>query len=129
MELANDFKTLNGTIHFGTLDNHKMSSVVRRNFTGGDGQWHTYGLEWRRLQGGSSQVFKWFVDGNYYGSVPSPGRPFNVQSYSILLNLAVGGNFTEWDAGRLITVADTQAMLREKPRTMEVDWVRVIGKS
>lgn len=120
--------TLNGTIHFGSSTrDHRMRSVSKNNFTGGDGKFHRYGVEWRRLDGGSS-AFTWYVDDSVYGSVPSPGKPFDGQTYSILLNLAVGGNYTEHDAGRTITVADAQATLRDRPRTMRIDYVRVLGK-
>lgn len=120
METANDFKKLNGTIHYGTPENHLMGSVALKNFTGGDGKFHTYGIEWRRVGDSGETLFKWFVDDKFYGAFPSPGNPFDVEEYGVLLNLAVGGNFTEWEAGRVISVADTQEMLKDRPRTMEV---------
>ena len=121
LETANSFDFLNGTVHYGTLGNRRKGSAALKSFDGGDGAFHVYGVEWRK------DVFKWYVDGVFYGAVPSPGKPFDVP-FMPILNLAVGGNFTEYNAGRTITVEDAQRTLRGKPRTMEVDYVRVWTK-
>jgi beta-glucanase (GH16 family) len=121
VETANQLNFINGSLHYGTERNPIQKSVEKSDFSGMDGKFHVFGVEWRKTS------FKWYVDGRYYGSSKSPGRPFDT-AFQPILNLAIGGNFTEYHAGRIITVEDTQKMLRGRPRTMEVDWVQVWSK-
>ncbi len=102
-----------GSLHSGPAWNQDNTQtkvyVLPRNqtITG----WHTYTLEWepakRSSKGGARQVaIKWFVDGHLYETQrggwtdPSPhagnggAAPFN-RRFDIIMNLAVGGNYTD----------------------------------
>ena len=104
-----------GTLHYGgefpanteTGERYTPSVDVTEGF-------HTYALEWDEFE------IRWYFDGELYAmqnswfstAAPYPA-PFN-QSFHILLNVAVGGNFP--GSPNASTVF---------PATMEVDWVRV----
>lgn len=107
-----------GTIHYGGSWPDNVSSSGTRIFPAGQSisGFHTYALEWDAT---GSPAIRWYVDNVLYatktswwtsgGVSPAPfDRPF-----SMLLNLAVGGNY----------VGDPNASTAF-PATMQVDYVR-----
>ena len=107
--------TVHGTIHFGgPWPNNTFAGESYLVPTDTTTDFHTYALEWDRAE------MRWYVDGVLYamqnnwnssgGDFPAP---FD-QTFHILLNVAVGGN---WPG----PPDDTTVF----PVTMEVDYVRV----
>jgi PKD repeat protein len=105
--------------HKGSDPNRIHASVHYSGFSGGNAvtattliqqansSFHIYACEW------SPQSIKFFVDGNLFHTVANSGSlPFN-QSFFILLNQAMGGNF-----GGSIAPNFSSA-------TFEIDYVRV----
>jgi beta-glucanase (GH16 family) len=123
MEAANATTSVGGTIHYGgTYPNNTSSggsySIGGANFASA---FHVYAVEW------TPDTLRWSVDGvTYFTSTSaqwySAGAPGNLrapfdQAFYILLNLAVGGNYTGCTSARCVTAALPQQYL--------VDYVRV----
>lgn len=131
MEMFGGKESLNkihGTLHYGGVGawSHKTMSAELKP-TKDD--FHTYGIEW------TCEQITWFLDGEKYGSVRkatdhSPGwwttgsghGPFDV-NFHILLNLAVGGEYT----GNTSPEEISKTIAWEQ-QYMEVDYVRVYGR-
>lgn len=110
---------VNGTIHYGgSWPNNTWSESTRILPTGQTiASFHTYALEWDTA---GTPAIRWYVDDVLYatktswwssgGAYPAPfDKPF-----SMLLNLAVGGNYVGSPNGST-----------PFPATMKVDYVRV----
>ncbi|GIP26466.1 hypothetical protein J23TS9_15960 [Paenibacillus sp. J23TS9] len=111
-----------GTVHFGGTwpANQYLSSEY--HFPQGQtiaSDYHVYSVVWEE------DDIKWYVDGKFFFKVTrdqwysaaapnNPNAPFD-QSFYLIMNLAVGGNF---DGGRTPDPSDI-------PATMQVDYVRV----
>ena len=118
-----------GTLHFGgAYPNQTQSFGPTFNYSGGDSvtNFHTYLLDW------STNAISWYVDGslfetqtNWWSSSNSTNTnirnpypaPFN-QSFYLIMNLAIGGNF---DGN-----PDTNTLF---PGEMQVDYVRVYDQT
>jgi len=110
-----------GTIHYGGSWPDNVYTGNPYNFTGGNNvtNFHNYMVEW------STNYIKWLVDGvvyqtqtNWYSTGNAYPAPFN-QSFFLLLNLAIGGNF-------LGNPADTNINSGTAfPVEMQVEYVRV----
>lgn len=123
MEAANGTTSVGGTIHYGgTYPNNTSSggsySIGGANFANA---FHVYAVEW------TPDTLRWSVDGATYftstsaqwysgGAPANPRAPFD-QPFYILLNLAVGGNYTGCTSAGCVTAALPQQYL--------VDYVRV----
>ena len=133
-EAANEMNSVAGTIHFGQPwpGNHYISNRLH-SFQPVD-TWHIVSLIWRRDQ------MEWFMDGEKFGEARSAGgNPFQGGWYSsgegagsnapfdvpfhLLVNLAVGGGFTGGVS------PETAAETLQEPKSMNVDWIRVYGRS
>ena len=116
---ASGGNTIYGTIHYGGMapdnlfagDEYLVASDAATDF-------HDYALEWDMTE------MRWYVDDVLYGTQnfwstvsASFPAPFD-QSFYILLNVAVGGNFPG--------APDSSTVF---PATMEVDYVRVYSGS
>ncbi len=106
---------VHGTIHFGgEWPNNQFSGSSFLVPTDATAEFHTYALEWDPVE------LRWYVDNDLYAvqnAWSTTGGPYPApfdQSFYILLNVAVGGN---WPGAP----DDGTAF----PVTMEVDWVRV----
>ena len=105
-----------GTLHYAsTAGVHQSKGSTWTSSTPLSNDFHVYACEWNTDQ------ISWYVDGVLRGTatkaaVISGGGawPFDDQKFFIILNLAVGGNFT----GQTPNPA-------EYPQTMLVDYVRV----
>jgi autotransporter-associated beta strand protein len=110
---------VHGTIHYGGAWPNNTWSESTRMLPAGQSiaSFHTYALEWDTS---GSPAIRWYVDDVLYatktswwsagGSYPAPfDKPF-----SLLLNVAVGGNYVGNPNGSTIF-----------PGTMQVDYVRV----
>ncbi len=123
MEAANAMTSVGGTIHFGGQWPNNTYSTGSHSLGGGsfaDG-FHVYAVEW------DPDEIRWYVDGTLYFSRTSsqwysdgaPGdarAPFD-QPFYILLNLAVGGNYTG--------CTDPGCVGASFPQQYLVDYVRV----
>ena len=123
MEAANATPSVGGTIHYGgTYPANTYSggsySLGGANFANA---FHIYAVEWE------PDTIRWYVDGALYstktsalwysGGAPSnPRAPFD-QPFYILLNLAVGGNYTGCTSAGCVTT--------NLPQEYLVDYVRV----
>ena len=104
-----------GTIHYGGEFPANLSTEARYTpSTDVTEEFHTYALEWDATE------MRWYVNDtlfavqNSWSSTAAPfPAPFD-QSFYILFNVAVGGNFPGAPSGAT-----------QLPVTMEVDWVRV----
>lgn len=121
MEQSNESNTIHGTIHWSY-------------FTGqGDNQWlyytdttapsdvkefHTYTVEW------DPEYIRWFIDGVQYNEAlirnGINGTSEFQNDFYLLLNLAIGGQFTGSTTPQVPT--------NEQDAQMKVDWVRVYQK-
>ncbi len=104
-----------GTIHYGGEFPANLSTEARYTpSTDVTGEFHTYAVEWDATE------MRWYVNDTLYAvqnSWSSTAAPFPApfdQSFYILFNVAVGGNFPGPPSGAT-----------QLPVTMEVDWVRV----
>ncbi|HEV2692360.1 MAG TPA: glycoside hydrolase family 2 TIM barrel-domain containing protein, partial [Verrucomicrobiae bacterium] len=114
-----------GTIHYGGMyPNNTHSSGPSFNFSSGDSvtNFHVYALEW------TNNAIRWYVDNQLYETQTSwwsSSNPTNTnirnpypapfdQSFYIIMNLAVGGNFGGNPDGTTVF-----------PGEMQVDYVRV----
>jgi beta-glucanase (GH16 family) len=112
MEHVNTGNVVNGTIHWSNQNNQYAnyggSTTANSSITG----FHTYSIEW------DASTIKWFVDGVQYFSANIAnginGTSEFQNSFFILLNLAIGGN---WPGSTI----DNNAF----PASMYVDYVRV----
>ncbi len=123
MESANATNYINGTIHYGGSwpDNQHTGGTYTQGGLNFADDFHVYAIEWEQDQ------IRWYVDGVLYStkhywdwwSSGAPGNdyaPFD-QPFFVILNLAVGGNYTGcWDAGCV-----TDAL----PQDFLIDYVRV----
>lgn len=123
METCNDTDYIGGTIHYGGGWPYNQYSGGSYSPGGVDfsDDFHIYTLEWE------PDVMRWYVDGILYstktsslwysdGAPENPRAPFD-QYFYILINTAVGGNYTGCTSSGCITAAFPQQYL--------VDWVRV----
>jgi beta-glucanase (GH16 family) len=104
-----DLNKIFGTLHYPghSGGNANGGSVIISNVTT---EFHIYAVEWDATE------LKFFVDGQLYHTVANNDSiPFNHNFY-ILLNLAIGGNFT----GKV----DPSFTID----TMEIDYIRVFRK-
>ena len=117
-----------GTVHYGSDMHHQMQQKAAQLPKGSEGDWHVYRVDW------TPDLISWFVDGKAYYQVrlsnwrdtlqkATPlapavrNAPFDRPFY-IILNLAVGWLWPEsHDQGGVV--------LRDFPKTLAVDWVRV----
>jgi beta-glucanase (GH16 family) len=120
---------INGTLHYGGVGawSHLTKSAELKQTSDG---FHTFAIEWEKDE------IRWLADGEEYGrirraTVTSPGwwttgsggsGPFDV-NFHILLNLAVGGEYT----GN-VPVDEISRALSNSGQYMDVDYVRVHGK-
>jgi len=107
--------TVYGTIHYGgEFPNNRSSGNNYLVPTDATAEFHTYALEWDATE------IRWYVDDILYSTQNSwstTGAPYPApfdETFYILLNVAVGGNFP----------GAPNAATR-LPATMEVDYVRV----
>jgi beta-glucanase (GH16 family) len=126
METSNTTDRIGGTLHYGGNypDEYGSSGGTYRpsgvNFSQ---NFHVYTLEWTPTR------MRWYVNGvQYYtttswwstrGAYPAP---FN-QRFHILLNVAVGGNYTG------CPMPDDSCITATFPQQMAVDYVRVYRKN
>nr|WP_010130639.1 glycoside hydrolase family 16 protein [Microbulbifer agarilyticus] len=116
---------VHGTLHYGgswpgnvhTGESHRIGG----NLNPAD-DFHTYAVEWEEGE------IRWYVDGDHYATQTSDGwyttaaldnplAPFD-QTFHLILNLAVGGN---WPASVNDTGIDEGAF----PQEFQIDYVRV----
>jgi beta-glucanase (GH16 family) len=109
MEQIDTANTVYGSTHWWVGSQADFSGNTGVSVT----NWHEYSITW------DSQYIKWFVDGNQYnqfyiGNNNGGTNAFNNNTFFIILNMAVGGNWPGFsiDNSRL-------------PASMLVDWVHV----
>ena len=113
-------KITSGALHYSDNGGHTYRTNTA-TLSSSIQEWHVYALEW------SSEEMRWFVDGKQFllarreywhpvGSVypTDDDAPFN-QDFHILLNLAIGGHFDNYQL-------PPDNML---PASMKVDYVRI----
>jgi len=123
METANDTDYIGGTIFYGGGWPDHVSSGGTYSPGGVDfsDAFHVYTIEWE------PDVMRWYVDGVLYSTKSSaqwysdaapgnPRAPFD-QYFHIIINAAVGGNYTGCTNPGCITAS--------LPQQFIVDWVRV----
>lgn len=133
MESANQFDFVNGSIHFGGSvedgKNEQYSVATSLNQSMAE-EYHTFGFQWHR------GLMRWYTNDTFYGKVSrskwwtmadleNEYAPFDTR-FSLILNLAVGGIYPEYNAGRQISVEELQNTLKE-PKSMYIDRVTVWG--
>lgn len=157
MELANDMKSLQGTLHFAGEWPANAYTTAYYELPGGASfadNWHTYRLDWTKKQ------MRWYVDGKLFSTkysgngtrngwftlganpaghpataAPLAGDgPFD-QKFYIILNLALGTEGTQFTTNHNNGVPVTEDQLRlalqaaaGQASQMQVDWVRVYGQ-
>jgi beta-glucanase (GH16 family) len=127
METNNETDFIQGTLFYGgTWPNHVNTySIYQPGGVDFSDDFHVFTLEWE------PDMMKWYVDGIHYSTkismqwysdaAPENERaPFD-QEFHILLNIAVGGNYTGCTSPSCITAVF--------PQQMVVDWVRVYQKT
>jgi beta-glucanase (GH16 family) len=123
MESKNQTDSIGGAIHYGgNWPNNVWSSG---NYSPGgvnfSDAFHVYTVEWE------PDVMRWYVDGILYstktssqwysdGAPGNPLAPFD-QYFYIIMNAAVGGNYTGCTSSGCVTAS--------LPQQFQVDWVRV----
>lgn len=123
MEAANATTSVGGTIHYGGTYPANTSSGGSYALGGANfaSAFHVYAIEWE------PDAIRWYVDGVLYftrtsaqwyssGAPGNPRAPFD-QAFHILLNTAVGGNYTGCTTPGCVTATFPQQYL--------VDYVRV----
>lgn len=123
METKNDTSYVGGTIHYGGNWPNNVYSGGSYSPGGVDFSeaFHVYSIEWE------PDVIRWYVDGILYSTKTSaqwysdaapsnPQAPFD-QDFYIIMNTAVGGNYTGCTSSECITASF--------PQQYQVDWVRV----
>lgn len=117
-------RLLNGACHWGEPDHRYYSYDFMNGYSLQDGRFHTFTCIWDEDQ------ISMYVD-QEEGKETQPYFEMKIKDFGdgefrkdcfILLNLAVGGNFTGiWDIGEITALSDG-------PAEMEVDYVRVYQK-
>ncbi|KOS05176.1 laminarinase [Flavobacterium akiainvivens] len=99
--------TISGTLHYP--GNFGGSANTGSTQLADPSEWHTYTLIW------SPEVIKWYIDDNpaFKTFVNSNAHPYFNWNYFLIMNIAVGGNFTQNYTPTFLT------------DSMEVDYVRV----
>jgi beta-glucanase (GH16 family) len=123
MESANETTSIGGTLHFGGSWPNNTSSGGSYSLGGTNfaDDFHIYTVEWE------PDEIRWYVDGVLYSTKTSaqwytdaapgnPRAPFD-QAFYIILNTAVGGNYTGCTTSSCITASFPQQYL--------IDYVRV----
>ncbi len=123
MEAANATTSVGGTIHYGGTYPANTSSGGSYSMGGASfaNAFHIYAVEWE------PDTIRWYVDGALYftstsaqwysgGAPGNPRAPFD-QPFYILLNLAVGGNYTGCTSAGCVTT--------NLPQQYLIDYVRV----
>jgi beta-glucanase (GH16 family) len=109
MEQINTAQTVNGSTHWYTTQQADFTGSTGVAVTG----FHQYSITW------DNQYIKWFVDGAQYNQFYIGGNAggttaFNQNTFFILLNMAVGGNWPGFSVNN-----------GALPASMYVDYVRV----
>lgn len=117
VESTDNMDYITGTLHYGNEDKHDMTynSIYNRDFSD---DFHVFAVEWEENE------IKWYVDDELYSTKTSESwwnnfansAPMDTE-FSIILNLAVGGDMTKAPVDDNMTSA-----------TMEVEYVRVYSK-
>lgn len=116
---------IHGTLHYGDAWPGNKYSGEAYQIPGGlnpADDFHTYAVEWEEGE------IRWYVDGDHYATqtkdgwyttaaLDNPNAPFD-QTFHLILNLAVGGN---WPANVNDTGIDESAF----PQEYVIDYVRV----
>ncbi len=123
METCNSTNYIGGTIHYGGGWPNNVSSGGTYSPGGVNfsDAFHVYTIQWE------PDVMRWYVDGVLYSTKTSsqwysdaapgnPRAPFD-QYFHIIINAAVGGNYTGCTSSECITASF--------PQQYRVDWVRV----
>ena len=123
MESANSTDWIGGTIHFGGSwpDNTYSGGTYSPGGVNFAADFHIYSIEWEPDQ------IRWYVDGVHYstkyssqwysnGAPGNPLAPFD-QDFYIILNSAVGGNYTG--------CTDPGCITADLPQEYVIDYVRV----
>jgi len=123
METCNSTNYIGGTIHYGGgwPDNVSSGGTYNPGGVNFSDAFHVYTIEWE------PDTMRWYVDGVLYSTKTSslwysdaapsnPRAPFD-QDFYIIINSAVGGNYTGCTSSSCITASLPQQFL--------VDWVRV----
>ena len=123
MEAANNMTSVGGTLHYGGAwpDNRSTGASYNMGGTSFAADYHVYAVEWE------PDVIRWYVDDVLYSTKTSaqwysnaapgnPRAPFD-QEFFIILNAAVGGNYTGCTDPGCITATFPQEYL--------IDYVRV----
>ena len=123
MEAANAATSIGGTIHYGGTwpDNTWSGASYSMGGTSFADDYHVYAVEWE------PDEIRWYVDGIHYSTKTSaqwftnaaPGNPMAPfdQEFYIILNAAVGGNYTG--------CTETGCITSDLPQQYEIDYVRV----
>lgn len=115
MEAINTENKTYSTVHWSYNGNHADSGLGTTVTNRTD--WHVYGVEW------DSKYMRFYVDGEIFFeqdiNVTSSQMGAFRKEYFIILNLAIGGNWPQWNI-------DDSAFPDKS--TMEVDYVRVYQK-
>ena len=123
MEAKNQTDSIGGAIHFGGgwPANASLSGSYSPGGVNFSAAFHVYTVEWE------PDAIRWYVDGVLYSTKTSsqwysdaapsnPRAPFD-QEFYILINAAVGGNYTGCTSSDCVTATF--------PQQFQVDWVRV----
>lgn len=123
METCNSTNFIGGTIHYGGgwPDNVYSGGTYSPGGVNFSDAFHVYTVVWE------PDVMRWYVDGVLYSTKTSslwystaapsnPRAPFD-QNFYIIMNAAVGGNYTGCTSPGCITASF--------PQQYRVDWVRV----
>ncbi len=123
MESANNTDWVGGTIHYGGSwpDNTHSGGTYSPGGVNFAADFHIYAIEWE------PEEIRWYVDGVHYytrhytqwysnGAPGNPYAPFD-QEFFIILNAAVGGNYTGCIENGCITA--------DLPQEYVIDYVRV----
>jgi beta-glucanase (GH16 family) len=123
METCNNTDYIGGTIHYGGSwpNNASSGGTYSPGGVNFSSAFHVYTIEWE------PDVMRWYVDGVLYSTKTSslwysdaapsnPRAPFD-QDFYIIINAAVGGNYTGCTSSSCVTASLPQQYL--------VDWVRV----
>lgn len=123
METCNNTDYIGGTIHYGGgwPNNRYSGGTYSPGGVDFSTAFHTYTLEWE------PDVMRWYVDGILYSTKTSslwysdsdpsnPLAPFD-QEFYIIMNVAVGGNYTGCTSSSCVSAS--------LPQQLQVDWVRV----
>jgi len=111
-----------GTIHYANSSGSHLSTGTTWNSPVAlSNDFHIYAMEW------DTQEIRWYIDGTLRFTatktqVQSSGGvwPFDNQNFYIILNVAVGGNFTGYTGNKVRNIPST-----DYPASMLVDYVRV----